>query len=136
MVTIFVAWYFVFCFLAILAVGVTYIHFYNVTAKEYTYELSPTRLVIVKKDLMGRQRRVLLLLLEDVQSIGLMDALADESDAVACNAVHDVGVYQALYKENDRTRRLLFAPDDYMLALLKDRVGEKFCEDYRETDVI
>lgn len=136
MATIFVVWYFVFCFLVIFAIGVIYMHFYNVTAKEFTYELSPSRLVIVKKDLMGRQSRILLLLLEDIVQIGLMDALADEDDVVACNAVNERGVYQIVYSENEKNRRLLFAPDDYMLALLKNRIENKFVEEQSGTDLL
>ena len=120
MLTIFLKWYFVFAFLVLLTIGIVHMHFYNATAKEYTYDFSTKRLVIVKKDLMGKQRRILSLLYEDVLDFGLMDGLADDSDIVACNATNEFGVYQIVYKEDEQTHRLLFLPDDYMTALLSE----------------
>ena len=66
MLTIFYKWYFVFAFIVIFIIGVLYIHFYNITAREYIYEFSPKRLTVAKKDLVGRTRRMISLLFEDV----------------------------------------------------------------------
>ena len=126
MLTIFLKWYFVFPFLVILAVGVVYLHIYNVSAKEYIYEFSPTRLTVAKKDLMGRTRRLVSLMLEDVEHGSVMEGLSTEDDIVACNASYERGVYQLIYKDGDRKYRLLFAPDTYMQALLAEVLGEKF----------
>lgn len=120
MLTIFLKWYFVFAFVVLLAIGIVYMHFYNSTAKEYTYDFSQKRLVVVKKDLMGKQRRILMLMYEDVLSFEIMDGLSDDSDVVACNATNECGVYQIVYREGEQTHRLLFAPDDYMTALLSE----------------
>lgn len=126
MLTIFLKWYFVFPFVIILAVGIVYIHFYNVSAKEYIYEFSPSRLTVAKKDLMGRTRRLVSLMLADVESGSVMEGLSDDNDIVACNAAYERGVYQLIYKEEEKRYRLLFAPDTYMQALLLEALGDKF----------
>lgn len=118
MLTIFLKWYFVFGFLVIFAAGAVYLHLYNTAAKEYTYDFSTQRLVITKKDLLGKQSRILCLIYEDVQSFGIMEGIADDEDTAACNAVNEMGVYQMIYGEDGKIRRLLFEPDDYMIALL------------------
>ncbi|MCM1305760.1 MAG: hypothetical protein NC037_04790 [Bacteroides sp.] len=126
MLTIFLKWYFVFPFLIIFAVGIVYMHFYNTSAKEYIYEFSPTRLTVAKKDLMGKTSRLISLMLNDVETCTIMEGLSDENDIVACNATYERGVYQIIYIENDKRRRLLFAPDTYMQALLREALGGKF----------
>lgn len=130
MLTIFLKWYFVFAFLVLLAIGIVYMHFYNATAKEYSYDFSTKRFVVVKKDLMGKQRRILMLMYEDVLNFGLMEGLADDGDVVACNATNECGVYQIVYKEGEITYRLLFSPDDYMCALLCEVLNVQVNRDY------
>lgn len=125
MLTIFLKWYFVFAFAVILTVGIIYIHNYNNTAKEYIYDFSPKRLVVAKKDVIGRTRRMLSLVYNDVARCGLMEGLAADGDIIACGATHEQGVYQIIYKDGEITRRLLFSPDTYMIALLKETLGEK-----------
>lgn len=126
MLAIFYVWYFVFGFIAILAVGIVYIHLYNTSPKEFIYDISPVRLVIAKKDLMGKTVRKLSLMLEDVKSLELMQGIADDDDVIACDRTYDKGVYQLVYGEDGNVKRLLFAPDDYMLALLKEALQDKF----------
>lgn len=126
MLAIFFKWYFVFPFLVILAIGIVYMHFYNVSPKEFIYDFSEARLVIAKKDLMGKTRRMLSLLWDDAQGLDIMDGAADENDVHACGDTYERGVYQLTYRDGDAVRRLLFAPDDYMLALFKEKLGEKF----------
>ena len=125
MLTIFYKWYFVFAFIVIFIIGVLYIHFYNITAREYIYEFSPKRLTVAKKDLVGRTRRMISLLFEDVKSFSIMDGLSDESDIAACNATHDSGVYELIYLCDNKSQRLLFAPDTYMIALINEAIGKK-----------
>ncbi len=128
MLTIFLVWYFVFGMLVLLAAGIIYIHFYNTAAQEYAYDFSTMRLIVVKKDLMGKQKRILCLVYEDIVHFGIMDGLAEDNDIVACNAAHDAGVYQIVYNNADKVRRLLFAPDDYLVALLKERLENRYIE--------
>ena len=135
MMAIFFKWYFVFPFLAILAVGCVYLHFYNTSAKEYTYEFSPKCLVVAKKDLLSKQRRMLVLMFDDVTEFALMDGLADDSDVTACGATHERGVYQLIYKDGENTRRLLFAPDDYMTALIAETLKDKSRIDIENTAI-
>ncbi|MDE6302521.1 MAG: hypothetical protein K2M36_02910 [Clostridia bacterium] len=125
MITIFYRWYFVFPFIAILVVGCVYLHFYNTSAKEYTYEFSPKCLVVAKKDLLNKQRRMLVLIFSDVTEFCIMEGLADDNDVTACGATHEQGVYQLVYRDGENMRRLLFAPDDYMTALIAETIKDK-----------
>ncbi len=88
--------------------------------------MSPGRLVVAKKDLMGKTVKKLSLMLVDVKSLELMQGIADDDDVIACDQTYDKGVYQLVYGEDGSVRRLLFAPDDYMLALLKEALRDKF----------
>lgn len=141
MLTIFLKWYFVFVFVIALSVGVIYLHIYNSVAKEFIYDFSRTRLVVAKKDVLGKTKRLVVLLYDDVISCGLMEGLYDDSDVVACGPTHEYGVYQILYSaseseqsEQKKTFRLLFTPDTYMTALLKETLKEKFSKSERECD--
>lgn len=119
-----VNWFIVIASVIIGAAGVLYLHLFNETAKEYVYDLSATRLVVSKKDAVNRTRRILTLILEDVVFLGIMQDIPDKDDVCAVNDLGGKGVYQASYKEGSTVRNLYFEPDDYMIALLNDRLPE------------
>lgn len=123
-VSAFYSWYFMFAFAVFFAVGIVNIHFYNRVAKEFFYEFSPTRFTVVKKDVVNKQTTVLSLLLKDAISFGIMTDMFDEGkgkDMLCCDKAYDRGVYQITFGLKDgTTRKVLFAPDDYMVALLNE----------------
>ena len=98
------------------------IHFYNDTAREYSYDVSAQRIVIVKKDVVNRQRRLIAIPFENITSFGVMQSMLDEDDIMAANAAYDDGVYELIFRDNDKLKRLLFAPDSYMIEIIKERV--------------
>lgn len=124
MLAIFLKWYFAFAFVVIFIVGCVYLHFYNNSAKEYIYEFSPSRLTVAKKDLLGRTRRMVSLMLSDVEEFGLMQGVSDDTDVICCDRTYEKGVYQIIYRDEVKTRRLLFAPDTYMTALIREVLGD------------
>ena len=106
--------------------GGVLLHFYNKTAKEYTYEFSRSRLRIIAKDVVNRQRVYLDLLWKDVKSFDIMTGAYDEKrDLLCANKSYDVGVCQIVFRADNQTRRLLFMPDEYMSALVKETLKEQ-----------
>ena len=103
LISAFYSWYFMFGFAALLVGGAVCIHFYNKTAKEYTYEFSPSRLKVIEKDVVNRQRVYLDLLWKDVCGFEIMN-----------------DVWQIVFQVGNEKKRLLFAPDDYLVLLIKE----------------
>ncbi len=144
--SIFYNWLFMIGFAVFFVAGIVFIHIYNQTAKEYIYEVSPTRLVIVKKDVVNKQTVVLSLLFKDVTSFGIMtdvyhdkvegeDAVSRNEqndvidysktfDILLCNRAYDIGVYQIVFMPEDTgiSQKVLFAPDEYMVALINENI--------------
>lgn len=127
LVSVFYNWFFMFGFAVFCAAGIVCMHFYNKTAKEYIYEVNPNRLVIVKKDVMNKQTRVLSLLLKDVTDFCIMNDICndidDGGDFLFCNKAYDMGVYQIVFKtDGGDSKRVLFVPDEYMIALIQENL--------------
>lgn len=121
LISAFYSWYFMFGFAALLATGAVCIHFYNKTAKEYTYEFSPSRLKIIEKDVVNRQRVYLDLLWKDVCSFEIMnDVYEEKSDLLCASKAYESGVWQIVFNVENEKKRLLFAPDDYLVLLIKE----------------
>lgn len=80
----FYSWWFTFGFVALMTAGGVLLHFYNKTAKEYTYEFSRSRLRIIAKDVVNRQRVYLDLLWKDVKSFEIMTGAYDEKRDLLC----------------------------------------------------
>lgn len=127
MVSIFYSWFFMIAFAVAFVFGALNLHFYNKTAKEYMYEFTDTRINFVKKDIVNRQYRVLSLLLKDIVDFSLMQDMYDEennTNHMYCSKAYDRGVYQIVF-DFDGTRQIaLFAPDDYMIALINEALKE------------
>lgn len=122
MMAIFLKWYYAFPCAAFLVFGAIYLHVFNKTPKEFYYDFSPVRLVIAKKDVMNKTARILSLLFEDVKSFCVMQGLREENDVVACDSTTLSGVYEIVYAEGDKERRLLFAPDEYLVCLIEEKL--------------
>ncbi len=124
LISAFYSWYFMFGFAALLVGGAVCIHFYNKTAKEYTYEFSPSRLRVVEKDVVNRQRVYLDLLWKDVLGFEIMGDIYDEkTDLLCASKAYESGVWQIVFNVENEKKRLLFAPDDYLVCLIKEIVN-------------
>lgn len=125
MLSVFYSWFFMIAFAVFFALGAVCIHFYNATQKEYLYELLSTRLTIVGKDTVNRQKRLASILLCDVTSFEIMTDTADEFDALYCNNAYDMGVYAITFKSDGKYKKIALMPDDYMVALINDLLKGK-----------
>ncbi len=120
-------WWFMVGFVAVLAAGGVLLHFYNKTPKEYAYEFSPSRLRIISKDVVNRQRVYLDLLFKDVVGFEIMQDVYDEKrDLLCASKAYENGVWQIRFKLENDNKRLLFAPDEYMIALINEAMAQKF----------
>lgn len=124
MISIFYNWYFMIGFAVAFVFGAINLHLYNKTAREYLYEFSQNRITFVKKDVVNRQLRVLSLLIKDIRSFELMSDMCDDSATLYCSKAYDMGVWQISYEYEGKIRKALFAPDDYMIALVKEAIKE------------
>lgn len=121
--SIFFSWYFMIAFAFFFVGGIVNIHFYNNVKKEYLYELSETRLTIVGKDVVNRQKRLATVLLKDVIEFKILSDTSDNLDGLFCSNAYDAGVYSLSFNSESGVKTFAFMPDDYMIALLK----EEFC---------
>lgn len=103
--------------------GGIFLHLFNDTAKEYTYEFSTSCIVISKKDAVNRQHRILTLYYKDVVSFGILEGLLCDDDVVATDKCGSIGVYEINYVEDGVAKRLCLVPDDYMIALLSEAIA-------------
>lgn len=147
MTSIFYNWLFMIAFAVFFVAGIICIHIFNQTAKEYIYEVNPTRLIIVKKDVVNKQTVVLSLLFKDVTEFCIMNDLYNDRkvkgedvvccndgcdvidynktfDILFCNKAYDMGVYQIVFCPEDTgiSQKVLFAPDEYMVALINEYI--------------
>lgn len=126
MLSAFLNWLYMIGFGIALIVGLVFIQLYNLTPKSYTYDFSIERLIIAKTSVINRTTRLVSIMFCDVKRFDLMSDLLSERDIVASNSVNERGVYELVYRaENGENRRVLFAPDDYMIELIREILAEK-----------
>lgn len=113
-------WFIVIPAVFLVVCGGVYLHFFNKTAREYTYGFNYQRLVISKKDAVNRQKRILSIDVDSIVAFEIMHSLPEANDTVAVEDVGEIGVYEMSFKSNDCECRLFFKPDDYMIALIND----------------
>ncbi len=104
--------------------GGAFLHWFNMTPKEFIYDFSHERLVIARKDAVNRAKRVLTLSFDDVISFEILTDIADKYALIAVERIGDMGVYEIVYKEGDKVNKVCFKPDDYMIALINERLLE------------
>lgn len=123
LLSVFVSYFFMSGFAAFLVLGIVFIHFYNNVPREFTYDYNEQRLVIVKKDVVNKRSRILCLLLSDIESFGPVEGLTDENDIYAGSGELSSASCQIIFRENGAVKRLIFEPDDYLTALLREKLN-------------
>lgn len=122
--------YFVFIAVAVpIALGVWLTQRFYSTAREFEYAFTGKRLIISRTNIVGRGRRMLEIAFSDVKSFTRFYDIAIQGDLVAAEDLHSPDVKALVFAAGDGEYRLLFTPDDYMTALISDRLrasdGEK-----------
>lgn len=122
--------YLVFIAVAVpIALGIWLTQRFYSTAREFEYAFTGKRLVISRTNIVGRGRRMLEIAFSDVKSFTRFYDIAMQGDFVAAEDLHSPDVKALVFAAGDGEYRLLFTPDDYMTALISDRLrasdGEK-----------
>ena len=122
--------YLVFIAVAVpIALGVWLTQRFYSTAREFEYAFTGKRLIISRTNIVGRGRRMLEIAFSDVKSFTHFYDIAIQGDFVAAEDLHSPDVKALVFAAGDGEYRLLFTPDDYMTALISDRLrasdGEK-----------
>lgn len=122
--------YLVFIAVAVpIALGVWLTQRFYSTAREFEYAFTGKRLIISRTNIVGRGRRMLEIAFSDVKSFTRFYDIAIQGDFVAAEDLHSPDVKALVFAAGDGEYRLLFTPDDYMTALISDRLrasdGEK-----------
>lgn len=122
--------YLVFIAVAVpIALGIWLTQRFYSTAREFEYAFTGKRLVISRINIVGRGRRMLEIAFSDVKSFTRFYDIAIQGDFVAAEDLHSPNVKALVFAAGDGEYRLLFTPDDYMTALISDRLrasdGEK-----------
>ncbi len=123
----------------LIVLGFVLVQIFESAPSEFIYSISPKSLVVSKKNNAHNTKRKACISLEKIESIELFSDIATSGDLVCCENSSDMAVYAVIYSEYDKDfevekhKRLLFCPDEYMLALLKENFADKFVENIGET---
>ena len=74
---------------------------------------------------IARTERKIEILLDDVVEYGDFDDLTVESDYIMCPSTNEVGVKALVFNLDGKKERVLFLPDDYMNAFLKETLKKE-----------
>lgn len=109
----------------LLAVGTYLTVSYNKTIKSYEYGCNTSRLIFSVTTVIARTERKIEILLDDVVEYGDFDDLTVESDYIMCPSTNEVGVKALVFNLDGKKERVLFLPDDYMNAFLKETLKKE-----------
>ncbi|MBO4380648.1 MAG: hypothetical protein J5815_00665 [Clostridia bacterium] len=125
------------CFGVLLVIGFVLVQFFESAASEYMYSISPKSFAISKKNNAHNTKRLVQIDIEKIVRIErFLDFIAPK-DIIACENSGAKNVYAVVFEQeikyDDQTvvkcRRALISPDDYMLALFEDNLGEKYLKE-------
>lgn len=109
----------------LLALGTYLTVSYNKTIKSYEYGCNTIRLIFSVTTVIARTERKIEILLDDVVDYGDFDDLMVESDYIMCPNTNEVGVKALVFNLDGKRERVLFLPDDYMNAFLKETLKKE-----------
>lgn len=124
-----------------LAVGISYYFFimtgvllvlggyltisFNKTIKSFEYGCNDTRLIFSVTTVISRSERKLEILLKDVAEYDDFQDIVSENDFVMCSNVNENGVKALVFNVDGKHARVLFAPDEYLNAFLKESLPKE-----------
>ena len=105
-----------------LAGGAMTWRFYS-AARKFDYSASDIRLAVIKTNLVGQSKIIADIRYDMMIAFELFRDAASAGDIVATGALSDPGVYAATCRGDAGEFRVLFAPDEYLVSLIKDAVS-------------
>lgn len=127
-VAVFYNWYAFIAVAAFLGAGIWLTQKFYGTARQYEYDYSTERLVVSRTNIVNRRKRILEIVFDDVTFFTYFRDTAFDDDIVAADDLHSEEIKAMGFKADGKNLRLLFRPDDYLTALLSERlkaVGKK-----------
>lgn len=121
-VAVFYSWYAFIAVAAFLGAGIWLTQRFYGTARQYEYDYSEERLVISRTNIVNHRKRILEIVFEDVLFFTYFRDVAFEDDIIAADDLHSEEIKAIGFKAEGRNFRLLFRPDDYLTALLSERL--------------
>lgn len=98
---------------------------YNRTIKSFEYGCNTQRLIFSVTTVISRTERKMEIMLDDVVDYGDFDDLVCQTDYVMCPDTNKVGVKAMVFNVDGRQERVLFEPDDYLNAFLKETLKKE-----------
>ena len=120
-VGVIVDFYYYIGFLLMYGLGVGLYQLYYSTTREYEYVLTDSHLVFYKNDIRLHAKLILILNLTDINSMKTFTDLVKDGELVLLDNPSRSDAKEIEYVQNGKTSYVLFAPDEYMVALLEDR---------------
>lgn len=130
-----------------LAIGVSYYFFiltglllilgclltvsFNKTIKSFEYGSNSMRLIFSITTVISRSERKLEIMLKDVLEYDDFQDLTVDNDFIMCPNVNENGVKALVFNVEGKTARVLFKPDEYMNAFLKETLPKEVTEKNR-----
>ena len=118
-------WFFI-GFGAFIVSGMILVQIYESLAAKFCYSTSEKRIVVSKKNNAGNGKRLASVEFASIKRIERFCDIVSKDDIVACDNTGDQDVYALVYQADGVNKRILFKPDDYLIALLKEIMPEKF----------
>ena len=116
-------------FAILLAIGFVFVEMFESAPSGYTYSLSSKSIIISKTNNAHRTKRIAWIKIENIVRIEQFCDFKSKDDIVACEVIGDYEVYQIVFHDAEngaQYKRILFKPDGYMIAMLKELLNGKF----------
>ena len=127
---------------ALLVIGFVAVQLFESAASEYFYSISEKSFAVSKKNNAHSTKRMVCIPLESIIRVENFCDVQTDDDIVACPKISGNGVFSVVFEQNSQKisrknnaiyGRLLIEPDEYMLALFKEKLSDKVAvgEDYQ-----
>jgi len=118
-------WFFV-GFGVLFVFGFILVQIFESAPSQFIYGLSQKRIVFSKRNNAHNAKRIVSVPFDKVKDFGKFCDLVAAEDITACENAGVVGVYAMTFlNDPGKIQRVLFSPDDYMLALLNENLKEE-----------
>lgn len=98
---------------------------YNKTIKSFGYGCNTKRIIFSVTTVIARTERKIEVLFDDVVEYGTFADILCQNDYVMCPDTNKVGVKVLVFNLNEKLERVLFEPDDYLNAFLKESLKKE-----------
>ena len=118
-------WFFV-GFGVLFLLGFALVQVFESAPSQFIYGVSSKRIVFSKRNNAHNTKRIVSVPFDKIIDFAEFGDLVEAGDIIACENVGDAGVYAiAFCDEENKQKRILFNPDDYLTVFLNENLKEK-----------